>query len=294
MALKQAGLAGRTAIITGAGKGLGRAYALHLAACGARLVVNNRRHPGETDEQTSAGQVVAEIRAAGGEALANWDDVADPDSGRRLVEQALAAYGALDVVIANAGVGQTSMFHKDDLAAFHRVFAPSFLGNLHLVHAAWPILRQRRYGRVILTASSAGLHGGVGMTAYAAAKGATIALMRSLAIEGLDHGIRVNVIAPYAASQMTLPHLSARQAALLSPAAVAPVLAWLAAEDCDVTGQIYVAAGGYVRRAEMTESGALPFAGGASLHALERVAAHGYASGNASFDAFMAEWAPKQ
>lgn len=290
----QTSVDGRVVIVSGAGKGLGRAYALDLAARGARLVVNNRRHPGEADDQTSAQRVVEEIRAGGGRAIANFDDVTDPESGRHMVDQALEAFGGIDAVIANAGVGQTSMFHRDDLAAFHRVFDTSFLGNLHLVHAAWPILRKRAYGRVILTVSSAGLHGGLGMVAYAAAKGAILGLMRSLALEGADHGIRVNAIAPYAASQMTLPHLSARQAALLSPAAVAPVIAWLASEACDVSGQIYVAAGGYVRRAAMTESDALRFDGGDTLHRLEGCASREFASGNASFDAFMAEWVPKE
>jgi NADP-dependent 3-hydroxy acid dehydrogenase YdfG len=177
-------LQGRSAIVTGAGKGLGRAYALHLAAHGASVLVNNRRHPGESDTQTSAAQTVAAIRAAGGTADANWSDVNDPESGPAMVQQALDKFGGLDIVVANAGVDTPTAFHKQSLADFRAIFDTGFFGNLHLAHAAWPHLLGQRYGRMVLTASSAGLHANHGQSAYSAAKAAVIGLMRSLAIEG--------------------------------------------------------------------------------------------------------------
>lgn len=149
-------LTGRVAIITGAGKGLGRAYALALATHGAAIVVNNRRHPGERDEDTSASKVVSEIRAHGGQAVASFDAVERADAGQAMVDTALKAFGQIDIVIANAAVPQAMAFHKLTNVEFHRIFDVSFLGTLHLVQAAWPILRQQGYGRVITTTSSAG------------------------------------------------------------------------------------------------------------------------------------------
>jgi NAD(P)-dependent dehydrogenase (short-subunit alcohol dehydrogenase family) len=177
-------LQGRCAIVTGAGKGLGRAYALHLAARGARVLVNNRRHPGEDDDQTSAAQTVAAIRAAGGTAVANWSDVTDPASGSAMVTQAHDQLGGLHIVVANAGVDNPTAFHKQSMAEFRAIFDTSFFGNLHLAHAAWPHLLEQGHGRMVLTASSAGLHANHGQSAYSAAKSAVIGLVRALAIEG--------------------------------------------------------------------------------------------------------------
>jgi len=137
----RASLSGRVAVVTGAGKGLGRAYALHLAARGARVIVNNRRHAGETDDATSAMQTVAAIRAAGGEAEADWSDVVDARSGQDMVGRALSCFGRLDIVVANAGIDHAELFHKQSLAEFRAIFDTGFFGNLHIAHAAWPRLR---------------------------------------------------------------------------------------------------------------------------------------------------------
>lgn len=146
----------RVAIITGAGKGLGRAYAMLFAARGAAVVVNNRRHPGEADAETSAAMTVAAIQAAGGRAAANYADVTDPGSGEAMVRQALATFGRLDIVVANAAINRMGSFHKQGLDEFRQVFDAGFLGHLHLFHAAWPVLRAAGYGRVVATTSSAG------------------------------------------------------------------------------------------------------------------------------------------
>ena len=287
-------LQGRSAIVTGAGKGLGRAYALHLAAHGASVLVNNRRHPGESDTQTSAAQTGAAIRAAGGTADANWSDVNDPESGPAMVQQALDKFGGLDIVVANAGVDTPTAFHKQSLADFRAIFDTGFFGNLHLAHAAWPHLLGQRYGRMVLTASSAGLHANHGQSAYSAAKAAVIGLMRSLAIEGRRHGVLVNAIAPYGYSQMTAPYMPAAMAQSFAPALVAPVVGWLCSAQCDTSGEVVVTGGGLVRRASMGESDGMPLHDatvGDVLRALKSKALHAYDSANDSFARFLQELA---
>ncbi len=287
-------LHGRAAIVTGAGKGLGRAYALHLAARGAKVLVNNRRHAGESDAQTSAAQTVAAIRAAGGTALADWSDVTDPASGPAMVQQALESFGTLDIVVANAGMDHPTAFHKQGLAEFRAIFDTSFFGNLHLAHAAWPQLLARGYGRMVLTASSAGLHANHGQAAYSAAKAAVIGLMRSLAIEGRRHGVLVNVIAPYGYSQMTAPYMRPGMATSFDPALVAPLVGWLCSPQCDVTGEVLVSGAGLVRRAGTGESDAMALhAGpvGEVVHGLQSKALQPYASANDSFARLLQELA---
>jgi NAD(P)-dependent dehydrogenase (short-subunit alcohol dehydrogenase family) len=242
------------AIVTGAGKGLGRAYAIELARRGAAVIVNNRRHPGEADADTSASRTAAAIVAAGGRARPNWDDVTDPASGARLLAQALAAYGRLDIAVANAGVAAAAAFHKTTPEEFRRVFDTSFFGNLHLAHAVWPHFRTQRRGVLTLTASSAGLYGVHGMAAYSSAKAAVIGLMRALAIEGGPQGIRVNVVAPYGYSQMTAQWMDDELARRFDPARVAPLIAALARPDCRVHGEVLLCGGGVLRRAQAGEN----------------------------------------
>lgn len=256
----EAGLDGKTllhdrvAIVTGAGKGIGRAYALELAARGAKVLVNNRRHAGEADAQTSAQQVVEAIAAAGGVALANFEPVDAAGAGENMVQQALSAFGRIDIIVANAALSQAASFHKQSLDAFMAIFNVGFRGTLDLLHAAWPHLRAQTYGRVVVTTSSAGRYGNHGLGAYAASKGAIEMLMRSLAAEGIGSNIRVNAISPYAATQMTEAYLPANLAAHLQPAAVAPMVAWLCSAHCNVNGEVIVAAGGRYRRAFSVET----------------------------------------
>lgn len=247
-------LAGRVAIVTGAGKGLGRAYALDLAAAGAAVVVNNRRHPGEADEETSAIRTVRAIELAGGRAIANFDDVADAGAGDRMITAALETFGRLDAVVANAGVSIAAPFHKTDMAAFRSVFDPGFFGTLGVAMAAWPHLRSQKYGRLVLTASTAGYFGVHGLAAYSASKGAVLGLMRALAIEGASAGIMVNSILPYAYSQMTAAHMDKAMEQALSPERVAPLVTWLCSEACNVNAEVLVAGGGRIARAAAAET----------------------------------------
>jgi NAD(P)-dependent dehydrogenase (short-subunit alcohol dehydrogenase family) len=247
-------LTGRVVIVTGAGKGIGRAVSLQLASCGAKVLVNNRRHQGEEDEQTSAAQVVAMIRAQGGQALANHDDALDPDASARMVEQAMNTWGRLDMVYANAAVAQQAAFHTLSLNELRTIIDSGVVSTLSLLHAAWPVFRAQRYGRALVSSSSAGRFGNHGLTAYAASKGAIESLMRSLALEGVKHGIHCNALSPYAHSQMTASHLPPAWADVLAPEALAAAAAWLLSPECTINGQVLVAGGGRYARSWPVET----------------------------------------
>ena len=244
----------RVAIVTGAGKGLGRAYALHLAARGARVLVNNRRRSGA--EPSSADEVVAAIRQAGGEAIANYDSVEDPAAGERMVQQALDTWGRIDVLVNNAGVDQRSSFHKVSVADFERIFAINFHGSLYVTHAAYARMRAAGYGRIVVSTSNAGLHGLHGLSAYAASKAALIGFTRALAIEGRTHNVLTNAIAPFAATPMTARQGNLPEAFMttMKPEFVAPVVTLLVSEQTRLNGHVIMAGKGMFRRAANVES----------------------------------------
>ncbi len=246
--------AARVAIVTGAGTGLGRAYALRLAADGLRVLVNNRRREIDAAGRGSADRVVDEIRAKGGTALANHEDVRADGSGGRMVAQALETWGRLDVLVNNAGIEQHAAFHAIDLDEFRAVFDVNFLGTLLVTHAAWRHMRAAGHGRVLVSSSSAGLHGLHGLSAYAASKAALIGLMRSLAAEGASRDVYCNAIAPYAATRMTEPYVTdPGQREALSPESVAPLVSRLVSERSRVNGQTFVVGAGWARRATTVE-----------------------------------------
>lgn len=262
-------LMGRVAIVTGAGKGIGRASALELAARGAKVVVNNRRHPGQSDAETSAQQTVDAIVGLGGQACANHEAVDAPGAGERMVAHALDAYGRLDVVVANAALPQAVSFHKQSMADFLQVFNVGFMGCLQLVHAAWPHMRKQQHGRVVVMTSSAGRYGNHGLGAYSASKAAMEMLMRSLAAEGEKQGILANAVSPYAFTQMTASYLAPEVARCLTPASIAPLVAWLGSDACTANGEVIVAGGGRFRRAYAVETDSL--AGEDFVSLLERL-----------------------
>lgn len=279
----------RVVIVTGAGKGLGRAYALDLAARGASLVVNNRWV--DRSQPSSAQALADEIRGMGGRAVANLDAAEAPETGEALVAQALAEFGRLDAVVSNAGVPETLRLHRQTREGFRKIFDINFFGAFHLVQAAWPSLCASGAGRVVVSASSAGLHGGDGMAAYASSKAALIGLVRGLAVEGASRGVRINAIAPYALTAMTEAFVAPDVAARMDPAAVAPLVAWLVSEACDVTGQTLVSGGGRVRAAMAVEGPPVslePGRIGAAVHAaLTAGPREPYADAHQAFAAFM-------
>ncbi|MFO7551933.1 MAG: SDR family NAD(P)-dependent oxidoreductase [Haliea sp.] len=240
-------LAGKVAIVTGAGKGLGRAYAHELAARGARVVINNRAHA--TDSVRSADAVASEIAAAGGAAVADYSDAADPTCGEQLLAAALEHFGRLDIVIANAGVSEATSFHKQTLQEFRRIVEINLMGTAHLLHPTFAHLYRQRSGAIVVSSSAAGLYGEHGLPAYSASKAGIIGLCHALALEGAPHDVRVNTIAPFATTAMTRESLPPALLERLNPAAVAPVVAWLVSDSCSLNGETLVAGGGNIARA---------------------------------------------
>jgi len=271
--------------ITGAGKGLGRAYAQHFAALGARVVVNNRRHEGE--RQSSADRVVEEIVKAGGDAVAEYSSVEDRAAGDKLLACALEYYGRLDCLVANAGITEGRSFRKQTLEEYREVLEINLMGTVNVVHPAFRHFCEHGGGNVIVSTSSAGLFGDFGLPAYSASKAALIGLMHSLSLEGAPRNVRVNAIAPYAATQMTVKHLSDEVSAAMLPEQVAPVVAWLASGA--VSGETLVAGGGYVARAGMRAMVPIPVTAMGDWQALASSPVNlNYASAGKHFEAFVA------
>ena len=231
---------GRVAIVTGAGQGLGREYALLLAARGAQVLVNDPAS-GRADE------VVAEIAAAGGIAAANRESVATPEGGRAIVAAAVEHFGRLDIVVNNAGIVRDHAFHNLSEQDITDVLDVHLGGAFWVTRPAWPLLREQGYGRVVFTTSLSGLIGNFGQANYGAAKTGVLGLARVLAAEGARHGIRSNVIAPLASTNMAT-QLTAFDVTSFEARDVAAVVAYLCHESCAVTGEVFSAIGGRVAR----------------------------------------------
>ena len=256
-------LAGRVAVVSGGGRGLGRSFCLALARQGAKVVVNNRNRVVDADGRGPADQVADQITAAGGEAVAEYSDVADPGSGQAMVAAARQHWGRLDICVANAAIGVGGMFHRQAAEQFDEVLAINLQGSIRLARAAMAVMRPAGDGRIILVASTGGLHGDIGLSAYAASKGGLLAFGRSLAAEGAAKGVLTNLLLPYAQTRMTEAQMtddgmpsSARKH--LEPDAVAPVLTALASQDCRLNGEYIVTGGGRLRRASVVEWGTVP------------------------------------
>ncbi len=237
-------LKGRVAVITGAGRGLGRAYALAFAERGAQLVINDLGSgvDGSGSCSSVAEEVAALIRANGGQAVAESSDVAESGGGRAIVQRALDTFGRLDIVVNNAGICRDRPFEQTTLGDFELNWRIHVGGHVNVTSAAWPIMVRQRHGRIIATSSGAGLFGLRNQAAYSSAKGAIHGLMRTLSIEGADHGILVNCICPGGFSRMheaafTDPAVLAMMRDAMPAELVAPAVIWLASDDCRVTGQ---------------------------------------------------------
>ncbi len=257
----------RVAIVTGAGGGLGRSHALLLARRGAKVVVNDLGGAvdGSGGSQSAADRVVDEIRAAGGEAVANYDSVATAEGGTAIVQSALEAFGRVDILINNAGILRDASFHKMTLEQWDAVIAVHLAGTMHVSRAAWPHLREQGYGRIVNTTSVAGLFGNFGQANYGAAKMGIVGLTKVLSVEGAKKNIKVNAIAPVARSRMTEALLPETVLAKLEPDRVSPVVAYLASEGCPVSGQVLSAGGGYVSRVETVEGPGTVFSDGFTI-----------------------------
>ncbi len=250
---------GRVAIVTGAGGGLGRQHALTLAARGCKVVVNDLGGGAHGSGQSSsaADKVVEEIRAAGGEAVANYDSV---ENGEAIVQTALDHFGTVDIVINNAGILRDVSFAKMTEQDWDLIMRVHLNGSKSVSHAAWPIMREKGYGRIIMTTSAAGIYGNFGQANYCAAKLGILGLANCLAEEGRSKNIFVNTIAPLAASRLTETVMPPDLLALLKPEAVSPLVAWLAHEDCKENKGLFEVGAGFVAklRWERTEGYMFP------------------------------------
>jgi NAD(P)-dependent dehydrogenase (short-subunit alcohol dehydrogenase family) len=247
--MAELGFDGKVAIITGAGGGLGRSHALELAKRGALVVVNDLGGSvdGEGGSHTAAQQVVDEIKAAGGEAVPNYDSVATPEGGQSIVQTAIDSFGRVDIVINNAGILRDKAFHNMTPDLLNPVIDVHLKGAFNVTQPAWVHMREQGYGRVINTSSGAGIFGNFGQTNYGAAKMGLVGFTRVLAVEGARNNIKANAIAPVAKTRMT-EEILGPAADQLGPEFITPVVAYLAHEECSVSGEVFSCGGGRVAR----------------------------------------------
>jgi len=264
--------AGKVAIVTGAGGGLGRCHALELARRGARVVVNDLGGAldGSGGSSAAAEKVVAEIKAAGGEAIANGASVSDDAGVAHLVKQTMDTWGRIDVLIANAGILRDKSFGKMELKDFEAVMAVHLMGTVKPARAMWEIMKAQKYGRIVVTTSSTGLYGNFGQTNYGAAKASLVGFMHSLKLEGAKDNIHVNAICPVAATRMTEALLPPAIQELLKPEYISPAVAWLASDEAP-TGLILTAAAGVFAAARLEETDGVNLGHAATA---EDIAAH--------------------
>ena len=239
---------GQVAIVTGAGGGLGREHALAIAARGAKVVVNDlgAARDGSGGSATATEAVVAEIEAAGGEAMANAASVTDSAAVEAMVAEVMARWGRIDILVNNAGILRDKSFAKMDLADFQLVMDVHLMGAVHCTKAVWEIMRTQNYGRIVMTTSSSGLFGNFGQANYGAAKMALVGLMQTLAIEGAKNDIRVNALAPTAHTRMT-EDLQGLPLEALGPELVTPGLIYLVSRDAPTRAILAAGAGGFER-----------------------------------------------
>ncbi|WOD15989.1 SDR family oxidoreductase [Paraburkholderia kirstenboschensis] len=235
---------GKVALITGAGAGLGRAHALAFAARGAKVVINDfgGSRDGTGSSSTAAQAVVDEIRKAGGTAIANGANVADPVQVQAMVEQAMAEFGRVDILVNNAGILRDKSFAKLQAEDFKLVLDVHLHGSINCTKAVWDVMRAQQYGRILMTTSAAGMYGNFGQANYGAAKMALIGLMNVLSVEGRKNDIRVNTIAPVAATRMTEDVMPAEALQRIQPERVTPGVLYLCSEQAP--SKVILGAGG--------------------------------------------------
>ncbi|MGX9216503.1 SDR family oxidoreductase [Mycobacteroides abscessus subsp. abscessus] len=256
------GVQDRVIVVTGAGGGLGREYALTLAGEGASVVVNDLggARDGSGAGSAMADGVVDEIKAAGGRAVANYDSVATEEGAANIVKTALDEFGAIHGVVSNAGILRDGTFHKMTYDNWHAVQQVHLYGGYNITRAAWPHFREQGYGRIVVATSTSDLFGNFGQANYGAAKLGLVGLINTLALEGAKYNIHSNAIAPIAATRMTADIASEAVLEQLPPAFVSPVVGYLCTEESTDNGSVFVVGGGKVQRVALFENAGATFA----------------------------------
>lgn len=245
----------QVAVITGAGRGLGRSYALLLAARGAKVVVNDAGGSLQGDDLgiNPAKEVVQEIRAAGGEAISCTESVATPEGGEAIIQTALDHYGRIDILVHNAGIVRRAALDEISYADFESVLDVHLRGGFHVVRPAFPLMCKAGFGRIVLTGSINGLYGHANAVNYSVAKAGLQGLSNVVALEGAEHGVKCNIILPAALTRMA-EGLDTSAFPSMPPDQVAPAVAWLAHENCSLSGEMLISAAGRVAVAYVTET----------------------------------------
>ena len=251
----------RVAIVTGAGAGLGRSHAMLLASRGAKVVVNDPGGAvdGRGGQHAVADKVVDEIKAAGGEAVASYDSVADMASAQRIVDTAVNTWGRCDILVNNAGILRDKAFVNMTIDDFEFTVQVHFMGTVYCTKAAWPIMRKQQYGRIVVTTSGSGTVGNFGQSNYGAAKMAVNGLINVLRFEGAKYNILLNAISPSAHTRMTEDLIPPHIAVFMKPELVSPAVAWLCSEECDASGEIIAATAGNYARVQYFQSEGVQF-----------------------------------
>jgi len=264
----------QVAVVTGAGGGLGKTYALELARRGARVVVNDLGGSvdGSGGASSMADQTVADIEAAGGEAVANYDSVATQEGGAAIIQTALDSFGTVDIVVNNAGILRDKSFANVEMSDVHAVLDVHLRGAFHVTQPAFQVMKEKAYGRIVYTASASGIFGNFGQANYGAAKMGLVGLMNVTAVEGAKYGINANAIAPVARTRMT-EDLLGPLAEAVDPNQVTPLVVYLASQNCDFSHEIWTVGGGrYARIFVGTNRGW--FAGKGAVPSVEEVRDH--------------------
>lgn len=248
-------LDGRVALVTGSGGGLGRSHALAFAKRGAKVVINDLggSFKGDGADKSAADKVVDEIKALGGDAVANYDSVSTPEGAANMVKAAIDKWGQIDIVVNNAGILRDVSFHKMTNEDWDKIIAVHLTGSYLVSKAAYPYMQEKQYGRYIFTTSAAGLYGNFGQVNYAAAKLGIVGIANSLKIEGERKNIKVATIAPLAASRMTETVMPPDVLAMLKPEYVSALVTYLVSEQFNDSGAIYEVGGGYYSRVQIEE-----------------------------------------
>jgi NAD(P)-dependent dehydrogenase (short-subunit alcohol dehydrogenase family) len=257
---------GKVAIITGAGGGLGRSHALQLAKLGAKVVVNDLGGSvdGTGGSSAAAEKVVAEIKAAGGQAIANGSSITDKKGVENLVKQTMDAYGRIDLLVNNAGILRDKSFSKMSLEDFELIVDVHLMGAVYVTKAVWPIMLEQNYGRIVMVTSGSGLFGNFGQTNYAAAKLGQVGLMNALKQEGRKYNIKVNTLAPIAATRMTESIMPPQALEALKPELVTPAVLFMLSEDAP-TGAIITAGAGFFAAVKTIEAEGMLIPGAVSV-----------------------------